>query len=254
MSTTSTGWERWRRLDPRTPVVAGIGRAEQQPASPEPGKDALGLMVEATKAAGDDCGAPGLLRRIDRVAVPEGSWKYRDAARLVARAVGAGGARTVVVRAGIPQQTLLDDAYLDLLGGHLDVALVVGGEAAGRAAAARRAGIELDDIGCRRRRRSRRAAPARGRDDPQPGRDRARRLRAGAAVRADRQRAAPHGAPYARRAPRRDRRAVGRVQRRRRPLPARRVPRTAHRRHRSANPAPTTGRSRSRTTSGTARR
>src|SRR6478609_3835994 len=119
MPTTSTGWERWRHLDPRTPVVAGIGRAEQH-REPGAGKDALGLMVEATKAAGDDCGAPGLLARIDRVAVPEGSWKYRDAARLVARAVGAGGARTVVVRAGIPQQTLLDDAYLDLLGGHLD--------------------------------------------------------------------------------------------------------------------------------------
>ena len=145
MSTTSTGWERWRHLDRRTPVVAGVGRADQPPTEPGAGKDALGLMIEAATAAGDDCGAPGLLRRIDRVAVPEGSWKYRDAARLVARAVGAGGARTVVVRAGIPQQTLLDDAYLDLIAGRVDVALVVGGEAAGRATAAKRAGIELDD-------------------------------------------------------------------------------------------------------------
>jgi acetyl-CoA C-acetyltransferase len=50
-----------------------------------------------------------------------------------------------VLEAGIPQQTLFDDAYRSLLAGDAAVALIVGGEAAGRAARARRAGIELDE-------------------------------------------------------------------------------------------------------------
>ena len=46
---------------------------------------------------------------------------------------------------GIPQQTLLDDAYRAIREGVLDVALVTGGEAARRAALARRAGLALVD-------------------------------------------------------------------------------------------------------------
>ena len=138
-------WGRWRHLDRRTPVVVGVGQVTQDLAEPGAGKDASGLMIEATERAGTDSGAPDLLRRIDRIAVPEGSWKYHDAARVVARAVGADGARTVVLQAGIPQQTPLDAAYLDLQAGRIGVALVAGGEAAHRAVVAKRAGIELDD-------------------------------------------------------------------------------------------------------------
>jgi acetyl-CoA C-acetyltransferase len=139
------GWERWRHLDPRTPVVAGVARAGQDVDDPGGGDSALGLMVTAALAAGADAGAPALLERVDRVAVPEGTWTYRNAAGLVARAVGAPGARTVVMAVGIPQQTLLDDAVRDLRAGDIDVALVVGGEAAHRAVVARRAGVDPDD-------------------------------------------------------------------------------------------------------------
>jgi acetyl-CoA C-acetyltransferase len=138
-------WNQWRHLDPRTPVVVGVGQASQQLDEPGAGEGPVGLMAAATVAAGADSGVPELLQRIDRVAVPEGSWRYRDAARLVARAVGADGAKTVVLAAGIPQQSLLDDAYHELLAGRIDVALVTGGEAARRAATARRAGVELTD-------------------------------------------------------------------------------------------------------------
>ena len=141
----STGWEAWRHLDRRTPIVVGIGRAGQDLSEPGAGSDALGLMVSATRAAASDCGAPELVRRVGRIAVPQGSWKYRDAGRLVARAVGASGGRTVVLGAGIPQQTLFNVVYADMLAGRLDVALVVGGEAAQRAMTAKRAGIDLAD-------------------------------------------------------------------------------------------------------------
>jgi acetyl-CoA C-acetyltransferase len=140
-----SGWDRWRHLDERTPVVVGVGQAAQDLLEPGAGDDAIGLMIKATMRAGADCGAPGLLRRIERVCVPEGSWKYNDAARLVGRAVGADRARSVVLTAGIPQQTPLDRAYVDMLAGRIEAALVTGGESRRRTTVAKRAGINLDD-------------------------------------------------------------------------------------------------------------
>jgi acetyl-CoA C-acetyltransferase len=134
----SRGWNAWRALDRRTPVVVGVGRASRD-------EDALGLMIAAAHDAARDAHAPELLRRVDRVAVPQGTWPYRDAGRLVARAIGAGDARTAVFGVGIPQQALFDDAWRDLLAGRIDTALIVGGEAARRAADAKRAGVELVD-------------------------------------------------------------------------------------------------------------
>lgn len=132
---------RWERLDARTPVVAGVGVATQQFDEPGGGVEAVELMLAATRAAGADCGAPAILRAVERVAVPHGTWAYADPGRIVAERIGAPRARTLLVRTGIPQQTLLDAAYAAIRAGALDVALVVGGEAARRAALARRAGV-----------------------------------------------------------------------------------------------------------------
>ena len=52
---------RWESLDPRTPVVAGVGVATQAVDEPGGGLEALELMIAATQAAGDDSGAAGLL-------------------------------------------------------------------------------------------------------------------------------------------------------------------------------------------------
>ena len=131
----------WDALDPRTPVIAGVGVASQHLDDPGAGLEAVELMLLAARRAGEDCGAPGVLREVERVAVPHGSWHYRDPARIVADGIGATRARTVLVQTGIPQQTLLDDAYLAIREGALDVALVVGGEAARRAVLARRAAV-----------------------------------------------------------------------------------------------------------------
>jgi acetyl-CoA C-acetyltransferase len=132
-------------LDPRTPVVVGVGVASQRVDEPGGGLEAFELMVAAARAAGADTGLPAILRAVGQVAVPHGSWAYTDPGRLVAEGIGAPRARTVLVQVGIPQQTLLDDAYAAIRDGALDIALVVGGEAARRAALARRAGLELAD-------------------------------------------------------------------------------------------------------------
>src|SRR5437762_10685345 len=65
-------------LDPRTPVVVGVGVACERPRAPGEGREALGLMLAATGAAGEDSGAPRLLTAVERVAVPHGTWAYSD--------------------------------------------------------------------------------------------------------------------------------------------------------------------------------
>jgi acetyl-CoA C-acetyltransferase len=133
-------------LDPRTPIIAGVGVATQRVDEPGGGDDAATLMTTAAQRARADSGAPAILAAVDQVAVPAGTWAYSDPGRLVAERLGASSARTVLVQVGIPQQTLFDDAYHAIRTGALDVALVVGGEAARRAAVARRAGVELPEI------------------------------------------------------------------------------------------------------------
>src|SRR5437764_13081834 len=132
-------------LDPRTPVIAGVGVASQHLDEPGAGLEAIELMLAAARTAAEDSGAPGLLRAVRRVAVPHGTWQYSDPGRIIAERIGAADARTVLVATGIPQQTLLNDAHAAIRHGALDVALVVGGEAARRAAIARRHGVTIVD-------------------------------------------------------------------------------------------------------------
>ena len=98
-------------LDPRTPVIAGVGVATQAVDEPGAGAEAAALMTTAAERAGADSGSAGILGAVQQVAVPAGTWAYPDPGRLVAERVGAAAARTVLVQVGIPQQTLFDDAY-----------------------------------------------------------------------------------------------------------------------------------------------
>jgi acetyl-CoA C-acetyltransferase len=132
-------------LDPRTPVIAGVGVATQSVDEPGGGLEPLALMLAATRAAARDAGSDALLAEVGRVAVPAGNWRYSDPGRLIAERIGAAGARTSLVQVGIPQQTLFDDAYLAIRDGGLEVALIVGGEAMRRATIARRAGVEASE-------------------------------------------------------------------------------------------------------------
>ena len=90
-------------LDPRTPVLVGVGTASGD-------AQAVELMADALARAADDAGSSRLLERADRIAVPQGSWSYPDPGRLVADAVGARRARTHLVELGIPQQALINEA------------------------------------------------------------------------------------------------------------------------------------------------
>ncbi len=111
-----------RSLDPRTPVLVGLGAASA--AAP-----AADLMAEAVRAAGDDAGAPGLLSRIDSIVVPQGTWTLTDPARTVARRAGSPRARTLRCEVGVSQQEVVSHALGLVAGGEADVVVVAGSEA-----------------------------------------------------------------------------------------------------------------------------
>ncbi len=110
-------------------MLVGVGTASQRLDDPAVAKEAVALMADACEAAGADCGAPDLLRAAGLVLVPRGSWRYHDPARLLATALGAAAARTLVAELGVLQTTLVERACTAIAGGQLDVAIVAGGEA-----------------------------------------------------------------------------------------------------------------------------
>lgn len=129
-------------IDPRTPVLVGIGIVEQKEKDPAKAREAVQLMIDAVRAAGADCGAALLPAEAQRICVPQGLWGYADPARMIARAIGAEAARTVYAKVGILQQTLIGDACARIAAGEIETAIVVGGEARFRALQAQIAGTE----------------------------------------------------------------------------------------------------------------
>ncbi len=111
-----------RALDPRAPVLVGVGTESA-------GAEAAELMARALESAASDAGSGTILSAVDRVAVPQGSWSYADPGRLVADRVGASEARTHLTELGIPQQVLINEALAAIAAGESEVAVVVGGEA-----------------------------------------------------------------------------------------------------------------------------
>ena len=132
-----------RSLDPRLPVLVGLGAASE----PAPVVD---LMTEAVLAAAADAGggvAVAVAGRafsasIDCIAVPQGSWSLTDPARTVARRVGAPEARTILCEIGVSQQEVINHALAAVADGRVDTIVVVGAEAR---AWERDGGVERDD-------------------------------------------------------------------------------------------------------------
>jgi acetyl-CoA C-acetyltransferase len=135
-------------LDPRTPVVVGVGQAmtpADAPLEPAERPEPVALMAMALQAAAEDCdgAAPGaaatagaaLLRRADsiRVVVPLG-WHSANPALQVAHRLGfAEGAEPAELMlsaiGGNTPQALMHDACRAISEGARDVVLVTGAEA-----------------------------------------------------------------------------------------------------------------------------
>src|SRR3954451_23114896 len=117
-------------LDPRTPVLVGVGQTlrKPQPApdQPEPAE----MMAEALRLAERDSGGAGLLGRAQSVRVVDLlSWRYVNPAQLVGQLIGASPAETVQSTVGgNSPQMLLNDAAAAITRGELDVAVIGGPE------------------------------------------------------------------------------------------------------------------------------
>ena len=114
-------------LDPRTPIIVGVGVATQRPERVEDGVEATALMRVATEHALADCGAPQLGDRIDACLVPEGIWSYPDPGRLVLDGRSP-GARTLLAAVGVLQQTLFSRGATDIASGRCEAVLICGAE------------------------------------------------------------------------------------------------------------------------------
>lgn len=130
-------------IDPRAPVIVGVGQVTQRTADIE---DALGvpdLMIEAVGAAAADSGAPDIAGRAGAVGVVSGLWDLRDPGRRIADAFGAREARTALTDySGSVAQHVLTEYASRIQNGDLDVAIVTGGEA--RYSAAKRGEDPVD--------------------------------------------------------------------------------------------------------------
>lgn len=126
-------------LDPRTPVLVGVGTCHDD-------AEAVELMVRAALGAGADASAD-LLGQVGRIAVTRGTWSYADPGRIIGSRIGAPSATTVLVDVGIPQQTVIDETLTALLDGSIDVAIVAGAEAKGRDARMRTQSVQADAKG-----------------------------------------------------------------------------------------------------------
>ncbi len=134
------------KLSPRTPVLVGIGAVTQREEDPARALEPVALMIEAARQAGASAGSPDLLKSVERIYVPKGRWDYGNPAGLIANALGASRAATVLAKVGVLQQGLIGDACARIAEGEVDVALVAGGEAGYRLLRQKITGVSAPDL------------------------------------------------------------------------------------------------------------
>ena len=132
-------------LAPETPVLVGVAAVQQKIADFHQALEPVALMERALRDAALDAGSSALLARADEILVPKGIWGYGDPGRLLAGAVAAPQAVTVLGEIGVSQQTLISRACQRIASGEIEVALVVGAEAKYRSLCASKAGAEAGE-------------------------------------------------------------------------------------------------------------
>lgn len=120
-------------LDPRLPVVVGVGQLKRRPAGSVAGlASPPEMMAEAALLAAADSGAGGaLLGRVDSLQCVESmSWRAPDPAFAVAAVLGIEPRERVrASTGGNSPQTLVNAAAVAISAGRADVVVITGGEA-----------------------------------------------------------------------------------------------------------------------------
>ena len=131
-------------LDPRTPVIIGVGQVVQRATGLDDAREPLDLMVEAIEAAAADAKLAGpppadALRVVQLL-----SWRYRDPARLIAEVLGQSPRELAYTTpGGNTPQMLVNLTAGEIQRGELDLAILTGGETWRTRMRARKSGAEL---------------------------------------------------------------------------------------------------------------
>jgi acetyl-CoA C-acetyltransferase len=118
-------------VDPRTPVIVGVGQVNQRTDQGDPPGEPIDLIEAAARTAGLDCGASGVLAALESVRIVSMlSWRYSDPGALIADRLGADARHTMYSGAGgNTPQALVNRTARDIAAGDVDVVLIGGAEA-----------------------------------------------------------------------------------------------------------------------------
>jgi acetyl-CoA C-acetyltransferase len=131
-------------IDPRLPVIIGVGQEVQHAAGFDDALEPVDLMAEAARSAAADAGL-GAVPAVDSLRVVQLlSWRYRDPARLVADALGLSPEETVYTTpGGNTPQMLVNTTAGQIQAGELDIAILSGAECWRTRTKARKADVAL---------------------------------------------------------------------------------------------------------------
>lgn len=132
-------------LPAATPVLVGVAACQQRRQDYREALEPVALMEQSLRDAAADAGSTALLTDADEIYVPRSLWGYSDPGRLVADALSASHATTLLADIGILQQTLLSRACTRIADGKASIVLVTGGEARYRELCAKKAGETVCD-------------------------------------------------------------------------------------------------------------
>ncbi len=132
-------------LDPRTPVIVGVGQFLHRADGLDDALEPVALMEQAVLAAASDAGLDGPPAADSIRVVSLLSWRYRNPARFLAARLGIEPAELgYTAMGGNSPQSLVNATALDIQAGKLDVAILSGGESWRTFMRARKAGVTFD--------------------------------------------------------------------------------------------------------------
>ena len=119
-------------LDPRLPVLVGVGQVSVRTERGDEALEPVALMAEGLRRAQSDAGGAALLARVQSlVTISELSWRYRNPALAVAEDLGITPVRLATTHVGGNLVgVVVARAAAQIQAGELDVVAICGGEAA----------------------------------------------------------------------------------------------------------------------------
>ena len=131
-------------LDPRTPVIVGVGQQVQRVDDPMHALAPAPFIAQAVRAAAADAGLASVPDVDSLRVVGFLSWKYRDPARFIAAELGIETRETVITSmGGNSPQSLVNATALEIRSGSFDLVVLCGGETSRTRKRARAAGLDL---------------------------------------------------------------------------------------------------------------